>query len=154
MERNNFGLDQYARNHPAGRIGKRITLKVKDLMVNGAALPRCLPGDRLMDILVELSDKRCGCVLVVDEGQELLGIFTDGDLRRALQEKGSCVLSETMEHLMVSTARTIDPEAFAHKAMEQMEENQQSPITALPVVDERRRLLGLIKMHDLVQSGL
>ena len=83
MRHKNFGLDQYALNHPSGRIGKRMILKVKDLMLKGERIPVCGPEDRLGDILVELSNKRCGCILIVDQEDKLLGIFTDGDLRRS-----------------------------------------------------------------------
>jgi arabinose-5-phosphate isomerase len=92
MRLKNFSKDQFAENHPAGRIGKRITLKVKDLMLKGPSIPTCKPQDKLVDTLVELSNKKCGCILVLDQEQELKGIFTDGDLRRALQNHGPHVL--------------------------------------------------------------
>ncbi len=92
MRTNNFTLEQYALNHPAGRIGKSITVKVRDLMIINEKVPCCKANDNFVEILVERSNKRCGCVLVLDEAQKLLGIFTDGDLRRALQLLGPKVL--------------------------------------------------------------
>lgn len=153
MKARSFSLDDYAQNHPAGRIGKRANVLVKDIMVKGDALPICRPEDNLVDVLVELSDKRCGCLLVVDLQNELLGIFTDGDLRRALQNKGSDVLNVQIKNIMTKNPRTIEPEKLAFEAMRLMESDASRPIMVLPVV-ERGQLCGLIKMHDLVQGGL
>ena len=154
MRHNQFSLDQYALNHPSGRIGKRITMKVEDLMLTGRNLPLCHPQDKLVDILVELSDKRCGCVLIVNEESKLQGIFTDGDLRRALSHKGPDVLQMPMEQLMTFAGKTVAAEKLAWEAMQLMEADPQHPITCLPVIEENRKLLGLIKMHDIIQSGL
>lgn len=85
-------------NHPAGRIGKRLILRVSDVMLTGDKLPKVAPSTKVVDTLVELSGKGCGCVLIVDENNHLLGTFTDGDLRRALQ---------------VSSSPTCCPEAIA-----------------------------------------
>ncbi len=153
MKARNFSLEDYAQNHPAGRIGKRITLRVRDLMLKGAALPTCRPDSRLMDQLVELSDKRCGCLLVVDDEERVQGIFTDGDLRRALQSKGPDVLEERLDSLMTRTFKGVESEALAADAMEVMEADQKRPVMVLPVLD-KGKLKGLIKMHDILQSGL
>jgi len=154
MSQRNFSLDQYALNHPAGRIGKRITMRVTDLMLTGIHIPICTPRDRLVDTLVELSDKRCGCILITDPTRKLLGIFTDGDLRRSLQQLGSHALEKPMEELMTMAPRTIAAQALAWEALQLMEENQQRPISVLPVISEEQILIGLIKMHDLIQSGI
>ncbi len=149
----NFTIDDYAINHPAGRIGRRITVRVSDLMLRNSAIPLCKPTDKLVDTLVELSNKRCGCVLVVDANQKLLGIFTDGDLRRGLLNKGSNALEETIENLMTRNPRMIAPDRLAVEAMEIMEADQKNAITVLPVVEEDH-VVGLIKLHDIVQSGI
>lgn len=154
MQARNFSLNDYAMNHPAGTIGKRIMLKVRDLMVQGNQIPLCHPNDKLIDTLVELSDKRSGCVLIVDDSKKMLGIFTDGDLRRALQKHGGEILHSPIKTLMTQAARFIGPDALAWDAMKMMETNQKSPITVLPVVDENLQVLGLLKMHDILQSGL
>lgn len=154
MSKKNFSLDQYALNHPAGKIGRSITLRVKDLMLSGENVPTCKGDDKLVDILVELSDKKCGCVLIVDEAQKLQGIFTDGDLRRALQSKGSEALDTPMQSLMTYSARWIAPDELAAKAVHLMESDQKRPITVLPVLEEGEKVVGLIKMHDIIQSGL
>ncbi|MBB65786.1 MAG: KpsF/GutQ family sugar-phosphate isomerase [Waddliaceae bacterium] len=154
MRAKEFSIDSYALNHPAGRIGKRISLKVQDLMVRGVALPTCAPNTKLMDAIVDYSDKRCGCVLVLNEQRKLLGIFTDGDLRRALQNHGDQIMELTISEMMTATPRSIGPRVLAWKAMQAMEEDQKHPITVMPVIEEDETVVGLIKMHDIVQSGL
>lgn len=154
MHERGFSLDDYALNHPAGSIGKRITLKVSDLMLTGDALPMCGPKDTLGSRLQELSDKRCGCLVVLDEHSKLLGIFTDGDLRRALQSRGSDLVDAKIEDLMTTGCRSIAEKALAWDAMKLMEADQSRPIMVLPTVDGDERVVGLIKLHDILQSGL
>lgn len=147
-------LDQYSSNHPAGRIGKRILLKVSDIMITGEQLPLCSPHDKLLEVLVELSNKRAGCVIVVDSHKKIQGVFTDGDLRRALQKFGADVLQGKMEQLMTKKCRSIGPQELAWDAMKTMEADLSSPIMVLPVIDAEKHVVGLIKMHDILQSGL
>lgn len=154
MMHKNFSLLEYASNHPAGKIGRQLTLRVKDLMLKGNDVPIAKPKDKLVDTLVELSNKRCGCVMIVDSDMKLLGIFTDGDLRRSLQKLGSGVLEATMQEVMTKAARFIQSEEMASAALTLMEADQKHPITVLPVVNEELKVVGLIKMHDVVQSGL
>ncbi len=154
MKMHGFSLDDFAKNHPAGRIGRRMITKVKDLMIANEGIPLCHPQDQLGDTLVELSNKRCGCVLVIDEERHLLGIFTDGDLRRSLQKYGAQALEHTMGELMTRTPRWIDQHALAYHAMHLMEEDQKRPIMVLAVLDDAQKVVGVIKMHDIVQSGL
>lgn len=154
MEARKFTLNEYAMNHPAGTIGKRITVRVRDLMLKDRQLPLCEYQDRVVDTLLELSDKRAGCVLVVDQNKILQGIFTDGDLRRALQNHGSATLDRPVGEVMTQGGRSVGPDILAWDAMKEMEGNQKSPITVLPVVDQEKRVLGLLKMHDILQSGI
>lgn len=154
MQAKNFSLDEYANNHPAGRIGKRITLKVSDLMLKENAVPMCSVNDRVVDTLVELSDKKCGCVLIVDETKRLLGIFTDGDLRRALQTQGAKALDSLVSELMSISPKSISSTELAWKAVEEMEKDQKKPVSVLPVLDTQKKVIGIIKMHDIVQSGI
>jgi len=154
MRLKKFSLESYALNHPSGRIGKRITVKVKDIMLTGNQVPTCQPHAKLVDTLVELSNKRCGCVLVVNKEHSLKGIFTDGDLRRALITHGPKVLDLPMEQLMTPSARWITPCKLAWDAMKLMEANPNSPITTLPVLEDNNKVTGLIKMHDIIQSGI
>lgn len=154
MRHKDFSIDEYALNHPSGRIGKRITLKVKDLMLTGDRIPLCKPDDRLGDILVELSNKRCGCILITDHNFKLLGIFTDGDLRRTLQKFGGQVLEARMKDIMNLNPSSIGSEVLAWEAMKRMEADYQKRIMMLPVLNPDGKLLGLLHLHDIIQSGL
>jgi arabinose-5-phosphate isomerase len=154
MENRHFSMDDFAKNHPAGRIGRRMVTRVKDLMMTGTAIPLCQPEDKLVDVLVELSNKRCGCVLISNDNHELLGIFTDGDLRRSLQNKGAVALESKMKDVMTKNPRWIDEKELAWEAVLKMEEDQKRPIMVLAVLNEEKKVAGIIKMHDLVQSGL
>ncbi|GAB4230740.1 MAG: KpsF/GutQ family sugar-phosphate isomerase [Chlamydiales bacterium] len=154
MIKKEFHLDQYRMNHPAGRIGRRLLLKVQDLMLTGDNLPIAQPEQQLVDLLVELSNKQCGCLLIVNQEEKLLGIFTDGDLRRSLQKHGSTALERPIKDLMTHSPRCIEPDLLAAKAVEIMEANQKRPITVLPVIQTNQRLVGLIKLHDILQSGI
>jgi arabinose-5-phosphate isomerase len=153
MRHKKFTLDEYFLNHPGGKIGKSM-VKVRDLMITGSYVPLCQSHHKLMDVLVELSNKRCGCILIVNPLFQLEGIFTDGDLRRALQRHGSKVMDVSMGKLMTISAKYISPDAFAIEAMKLMEADQKHPIMVLPVLEVDRKVVGLIKMHDILQSGI
>ncbi len=154
MQEKQFSLENFAQNHPAGRIGKRASLKVRDLMLDREKSPLCHPHDTLEDVLADFSSKRCGCLVVVDEKKKLRGIFTDGDLRRALQAKGEKVLKEKLSTLMTPAPKHILSEDLAWEAMKMMESDQKHPVMVLPVLEEEGQVVGLIKMHDLIQAGL
>lgn len=151
MRKKAFTLDQYSENHPAGRIGKRMQVYVRDLMLTGKKIPLAYPEQKLIDLLVELSNKRAGCLLIVDRDNHLQGIFTDGDLRRALQNQGPEALSRPIGELAVKTARTIGPEQLAWQALKEMEKDPERPITVMPVIEDGH-LVGLIKLHDILQE--
>ncbi len=146
-------LDEFIQNHPAGRIGRRQLIRVRDIMVPFEKMPVCFPSQTLCEILVELSNKQCGCICVLGPQDELLGIFTDGDLRRALQKFGPVAMAQPMHALMTLNPKTISSQALAYEAMRMMEEDQKHPVTVLPVV-EVDACVGLIRMHDILQSGL
>lgn len=154
MRHKNFSLNEYALNHPSGRIGKRITLKVQDIMLTGSRIPLCNESDKIGDVLVELTNKRCGCVLILNQKSELVGIFTDGDLRRSLQKFGGGVLDISISQLMTSKVKTISRHALAWDAMKRMEADPQQRIAALAVTDENENVIGLLHLHDIVQIGL
>lgn len=154
MRKKKFSLDEYANNHPSGRIGRRISLKVKDLMLAGEKVPLCRPEATLISTLVELSNKKCGCVLVTDEQGLLLGIFTDGDLRRALEKDAIGALEKKMQDLMTLSPRQIAPDSLAWEALKMMEDDQKQPISVLAVTDDNHRVIGIVRVHDIIQSGL
>ena len=153
MQAKQFSVADFALNHPAGFLGRKITLKVSDLMLTGEAIPCCKRFDRLIDILPELTGKRCGCILIVDENQRLEGIFSDGDLRRAIHSQGEKALQAQMETLMTLSPRTTNSDQFAIDALHQMEEDSSRLITVLPVL-QNGKIAGLLRMHDIIQSGL
>ncbi len=153
MRSKQFSVDELALNHPAGLLGRKITLKVADVMLSGADIPLCTSKSSLIDILHELSAKRCGCLLVVDDGLRLQGIFTDGDLRRSLEKRGQSALEQPISDLMTRQAKTIAPDVLAWDAMKLMEEDPSRLITVLPVV-EQGRVVGLLRMHDILQVNL
>jgi arabinose-5-phosphate isomerase len=153
MQEKRFSIEDFALNHPAGLLGRKITMKVFDLMLKEHELPICKPEDLLMDTLHELSAKKCGCLLVCDQNQRLMGIFTDGDLRRAIQAKGAEALQRKMSELMTAFPLVVAPHLLVFEAMRQMEIDSSRLVTALPVV-ENERVIGLLRMHDIVQAGL
>ncbi|MDN3508186.1 MAG: KpsF/GutQ family sugar-phosphate isomerase [Simkaniaceae bacterium] len=153
MQERGFTLDDYFLNHPLGQIGKRIEMKVSDLMLKEDRLPTCRKSDLLSDVLYELTSKRCGCVLIVDEKEKIEGIFTDGDLRRALQEEGQSVMQKTMETLMNPTFISANETDRIELAKQKMQENPERRVMMLPITAEDR-LVGLLHMHDIVQTGI
>ncbi|KAK9801353.1 hypothetical protein WJX73_009327 [Symbiochloris irregularis] len=156
MQAKHLTADQYAMNHPAGRIGKRLILRVSDLMLVGDSVPTVGPSVPTMEVLGELSAKGCGCVLVVappaDGNVQLLGTFTDGDLRRSLQTFGAKMLEKPVSTLMNGQPVTCDSQMKAIDAMQVME-GPPRRVTFLPVVDAGV-LAGLVTLHGLVSAGL
>lgn len=153
MKAKNFSLDEYALNHPAGSIGKKITLRVHDLMLKEGKLPVCQGKDRLSDVLFELTNKRCGCLLIVNQKNQLEGIFTDGDLRRAIQKDPSNVLKKPIRDLMTKDFFSIDQNLLAWEALGLMQQNPKRRVMVLPVL-KRRELIGLLHMHDIIEAGI
>lgn len=153
MERRGFSHHDYAMNHPAGAIGKQLSLRVSDLMLKGEALPFANPGDRLIDSLVTLSSKGCGCLVIVEEGR-LVGIFTDGDLRRTLQKRGSDINEVYLSDVMHCNPRSIELSALAADALRLMQAVPGKFITELPVLNENLEVVGLIRMHQIVSQGI
>jgi arabinose-5-phosphate isomerase len=149
MKAKTFSIADYALNHPAGAIGQKIALKAKDLMLEGQELPLCSVEDLLCDVLVVLSDKRCGALLVVDHAMRLLGIFTDGDLRRAIQNNKDQVFQQSMAELMTSSYLYAHPETSARDLLKIMEGNPQRRVMMLPILEEGI-VRGLVHMHDVI----
>lgn len=146
----NLTKDEYAMNHPAGRIGKRLMLQVEDVMIYGDKLPIVGPDMAIVDTLVELSGKGCVCVLVADRNNKLLGTFTDGDLRRTLQSRGSEALKVLVQEAMSDSPTTIGAGVKAVEAMQVMEKGG-NKIAFLPVVDDGGLIQGIV---TLVSAGL
>ena len=151
MQTKKFSLDQYALNHPAGCIGKMIAEKVEDVMSKGDELPLCNKEELLRDVLVELSQKRCGALLVIDEGGQLEGVFTDGDLRRALEEKGEKVLSQKIGDFLTKECITATSQMLVIEALKLMEGEKK--IMMLPVIDAGV-VVGLVHLHHIHSKGI
>jgi arabinose-5-phosphate isomerase len=148
MKSRGFDAKAFARNHPGGGLGKRLTLTVADVMHSGNAAG-VLPPDASMDQVIELSTaKKLGGVLVT-EGKKLLGLITDGDIRRALTHKERFFMLKAKD-VMTSRPTTVTPELLASDALALME-NRPSQISVLPVLDAQGAWLGLVRLHDLVK---
>lgn len=153
MEKRKFTLEDYAKNHPAGSIGNKITTTVEDVMISGSALPVCHTHDKLKDILVEFSNKRCGCIMILDDNRKVQGIFTDGDLRRALQKQSSSILEEMMHNLMTKKFLSVAKHQLVHEAAQIMQQDHGKRVLVLPVI-QQEELIGLVHMHDIVKVDL
>ncbi|MCI0751115.1 MAG: KpsF/GutQ family sugar-phosphate isomerase [Flammeovirgaceae bacterium] len=148
LELRNFTSRDFAEFHPGGALGKQLYLKVSDVFVHNQ-VPMVKPDTALKDVILEISSKRLGCTGVVDGSKNLLGIITDGDLRRML-EKGVNLLSAKATDIMTKTPKSIEKDEFAVKAMQVMQDNS---ITQLVVVDQGK-FAGFIHLHDLLKEGI
>jgi arabinose-5-phosphate isomerase len=146
--------EDFALNHPAGRMGKRLTLRVSDLMHCGADNPTVLPDASWIVIASTISKGGLGAVNVIDDAGRLVGIITDGDLRRSFEKVKAVNLEKlTANQIMTKDPVVVAPNLLAYDALQLME-NRTSQIAVLPVVDDERTCLGLIRIHDIVRSGL
>lgn len=143
-EKRGFKEEDFAHLHPGGKLGKKLA-RVEALMHTGDALPQVAPETRMPDVIYEMSRKGLGVTTVVRE-ERLLGIISDGDLRRWLQQRGPGILDTTAVECMTPNPKVVRPDEFATAALNIME---QKKITSLPVVDARGRLQGILHLHDL-----
>jgi arabinose-5-phosphate isomerase len=148
-EKRGFKEEDFANLHPGGKLGKRLA-RVESLMHSGDALPRVTPQTTMPDVIYEMSRKKLGVTAVV-EGQKLVGIISDGDLRRLLERRGKDVLDLTAGEAMTKNPRTIAAGEFAATALALMEETK---ITSLMVVGLRGKLEGIVHLHDLWETEL
>ncbi len=150
LEARGFTAEDFAFSHPAGALGRKLLLKVDDIMHGGEELPRVSAGTLLDEALVEVSGKGLGLTTVLDADGKLLGVFTDGDLRRALDNNVD-IHSTSVESVMSADPITIDKEILAAEALHIMEERT---ITGLIAVDENHRPTGVIKLQDILKAGV
>jgi arabinose-5-phosphate isomerase len=143
-EKRGFKEEDFANLHPGGKLGKRLA-RVESLMHSGDAVPRVTAQTKMPDVIYEMSRKKLGMTAVV-EGDRLLGVISDGDLRRLLGQRGKDALDLAAEDCMTRNPKTISAQEFAATALARMEEMK---ITSLVVVDGERRLLGIVHLHDL-----
>ncbi|HEY0764883.1 MAG TPA: KpsF/GutQ family sugar-phosphate isomerase [Pyrinomonadaceae bacterium] len=146
--------DDFAVNHPAGRLGKRLTLRVADLMHRDGDNPTIAVGSSWVDVVRAISKGGLGAVCVVDGAGLLAGIITDGDLRRAIEQTSHESLAKlTSDDFMTRKPIVVTPELLAFDALRLMEDRP-SQISVLPVIDQDEKCVGLIRVHDIVRSGL
>lgn len=148
LEQRKFSPQDFAKYHPGGALGKRMYMHVDDIFVSENA-PKVFPEQPLSEVIIEISSKRLGATAVIDENNQLLGIITDGDLRRML-EKSTNINDKKAKDIMSIKPKTISRNELAIKAFEQMERNS---ITQL-VVTDGNTYLGLIHLHDLLKEGI
>lgn len=153
MKRRDFKAEDFARNHPSGILGRRLTLKVSGLMRTGDALPLVTVDTSLRDALVTMAAGAAGCVGVVDGDGKLRGIITDGDLKRIFVSVDDALGARSGD-VMTNNPRTIDGEILAANALKQMEMNPSGPLTMYFIVDAAGRPMGLLHIHDLLRAGL
>ena len=150
LESKGFSRDDFALSHPGGSLGKRLLLLVSDIMHLGAEVPAVIETALVSDALLEMTEKKLGMTAIVDQENKVIGVFTDGDLRRMLSN------SSDVQHTKISTVMTpsctvISADILAAEAMKIMQENK---INALLVVDKHNKLAGALNMHDLVRAGI
>jgi arabinose-5-phosphate isomerase len=149
LEARGFTAEDFARSHPAGSLGRRLLLHISDIMHTGATIPRVGPDASLTDALVEMTRKGLGITGIVDEDNRLLGVFTDGDLRRTLDDARIDLRETPVRALMTAHAKTISPNRLAVEAARMMEDHK---IHALLVVDDNGVLAGALNIHDLLRA--
>jgi len=148
-ERRGFKERDFALFHPGGQLGKRLLLRVRDLMRTGEANPVVSKSARVKDVLLAITKARAGCATIVDDRGRLVGIFTDGDLRRHL-ETAANLTEQTVQDVMTRTPKTIQADRLAAEALRILREHK---IDELVVVDGKRRPVGLLDVQDLLKAG-
>ena len=149
LEVRGFTADDFARSHPAGALGRRLLLRITDVMHAGDEIPRVRPDASISEALVEITRKRLGMTAVADDAGHLLGLYTDGDLRRSLDDDHVDLRNTRIDAVMTRSPRTIGADALAVEAAQLMETHK---INALLVVDDGQRLVGALNIHDLLRA--
>lgn len=149
--RNGFKKEDFAFFHPGGSLGRKMLTKVRDLMHFGEALPIAYPDTLMLEALLEISSKRLGVVVIVDKERKILGIITDGDVRRGIQKWGKELFDLKASQIMTPNPKTINEEELAAVALSKM---QKHSITSLVVPDSNGTLKGIIHIHDILKKGI
>lgn len=149
LEARGFTSDDFAASHPAGQLGRRLLVHIRDVMHTGAEIPRVDEAASVTDALMEMTRKNLGITAITDSGGKLVGVFTDGDLRRTLDDASVDLRATPVTALMTRQPRMIDADKLAVEAAQMMEKHK---INALPVVDAERHLVGALNFHDLLRA--
>lgn len=150
LEARGFTAEDFALSHPGGTLGRKLLLRVSDMMHAGSAIPRVSATTPMPQALLEMTRKGFGMTTVVNEQDELLGVYTDGDLRRSIDQGADLAVAE-VGTLMSARPKTVEPQTLAAEALKIMEDNK---ITALVVLDQGRHPLGIVHMHDILRAGI
>lgn len=150
LESRGFTEEDFAQSHPGGALGRRLLLLIDDLMHTGDAIPRVGIDTPLTDALMEMTRKGLGMTAVVDDQDKLVGIFTDGDLRRTIDHKVDLHVA-TVKDVMTAGCKTVHPGMLAAEALQIMDSTK---INALPVVNDDNKLVGALNMHDMLRAGV
>ncbi|MGH7770435.1 MAG: CBS domain-containing protein, partial [Candidatus Binatia bacterium] len=156
LEKKGFKENDFALRHPGGTLGRRLLLRVEDLMHRDSDLPLVGRKTPMKEAILVITSKRLGVTGVTDERGNLIGAITDGDLRRGLQAHGDALLSQTAGEVMSRQPRSIEKNALAVEALSMMEENIPSPITSLFVIEKHddTKPVGILHLHDLLKAGI
>ena len=150
MKMRNFKSDDFGKNHPGGRLGKNLNLKIKDIMRKEKDIPIVLKKKKLKDALIEMTKKNLGCVIINDENKKAIGFFTDGDLRRSIN-KLLDIHNTSIEETMTKKFISCEENDYALDILNIMKEKK---INSLPVLDSKKKAIGAINMHILMDSGI
>nr|VFJ71256.1 MAG: arabinose-5-phosphate isomerase [Candidatus Kentron sp. FW] len=150
LDARGFGAEDFARAHPKGRLGRRLLLRLADIMHTGSAAPRVVTGAAVSDALMEMTRTQLGTAVVVDRDDLVLGVLTDGDLRRALDQKVD-IHDACVDEVMTRNCITVSSDMLAAEGLSLM---QTRKINALVVVNDNKRLVGVLNMHDLLRAGV
>ncbi|HXV81757.1 MAG TPA: KpsF/GutQ family sugar-phosphate isomerase [Candidatus Binatia bacterium] len=156
LEKKEFKEEDFALRHPGGILGRKLFLRVEDLMHRGADMPLVREETLMKEALLVITSKRLGITGVTDKRGDLIGVITDGDLRRGLQAHGDGILNKSAAEIMTLKPRSIEKDALASQALVRMEENRPRPITSLFVVEKPadRMPIGILHIHDLLKAGI
>ena len=150
LEARGFTPEDFALSHPGGALGRKLLLRIRDVMRQGDALPRVAPGTLLTEALLEMTRKGLGMTAIVDSDNKVIGLYTDGDLRRTL-DQGIDVRGASVDQVMTRGGKSIGPDQLAAEAVQMMERYK---VSALLVKDAAGLLVGVIHMHDLLRAGV
>jgi arabinose-5-phosphate isomerase len=147
-----FTREQFSLLHPGGNLGRKLLLRVKDVMHTGSQLPKVGPHAPFLELILEITDKGLGATCVVDEEDRLLGLVTDGDVRRTIQRQR--IIDKLLaKDIMTTTPVAVTPYVLLEDSIRIME-NRPSPISVLPVVEEKNKCVGLVRLHDILQVNM
>jgi len=152
MNYRNVTIENFARLHPLGQIGRNITVRIKDIMHKGSAMPIIKTGSKLLDAILIMSEKGLGCVCVIDDNDNLMGLITDGDLRRSLQ-KDIDIRDASVDNVMTQKPIVCQSGSFIGEVLAIMEQRP-SQLSVMPVVDSENSLCGVVRIHDIILSGV